>query len=149
MPEVTIRDVVMWTKHIHGDTALNAHLQRLSAGGDVELVVDGVRGHWRKMADGKDGRPTTGLTPQGRMQDFWRELYASRRGQSVSIALPRGDGPDGPFGAGSASAPSDSTSAGIIPRTREVVEAARRALLTSRGWSSEGRTVTRDELHER
>lgn len=145
MSEVIVKDVVLWTKHIHGDSGLRDHLSRLSAGSEIELLVDGVRGHWCKMADGRDGRPTTGLSPRGRMQGFWRELYASRRGEAVTIALSH-------QGAGGAARRSPETAqggSGSVDRSRSVVEAARKALLTSRGWSSEGRTVTRDELHQR
>ena len=147
MPELVVRDVVMWTKHLHGDPNLRAQLNGLPGGAEVELLVDGVRGHWRKMSDGKDGRPTTGLTPQGRMADFWRELYATRSGESVSIGLPDGDPKGVPAG------PTPTALAGGAPplmhRTREAILAAREAFLRPCGWSSEGRTLTREEMHER
>lgn len=144
MSEVMVRDVVMWTKHIHGNTKLRDELSRISAEREIELVVDGVMGHWRKMADGKDGRPTTGLTPQGRMQTLWRELYSSRRGDSVSISLPaqRG-GLSSVFDA----APRGSPAVNAVDRSPTAREAARLAFLTPRGWSSNGRKVTRDELY--
>lgn len=146
MGELAVRDVVIWTKHIHGDPELRAKLNALAGEEEIELVIDGVGGHWRKMSDGRDGRPTTGLTPQGRMAALWRELYATRRGESVDIRLPllggRGGVGQAPFSA-------SPDNRGVLRRTREAVEAARAALLAPRGWSSEGRTMTRDEMHER
>lgn len=85
MAMVTVNGVVLWTRNIHGDARLREALSRLAGGEDVELVVNGVRGHWRKMADGKDGRPTLGLAPRGRMQAFWRELNRTRRGEEVPV----------------------------------------------------------------
>lgn len=136
--ETTVRDVVIWTKHLHGDPSLTRKLAQLRGGEQIELLVDGVRGFWRKMNDGKDGRPTNGLRPVGRMQQFWQELYVSRRGEPVRIELPD----DGDAGARGVIFPP-------LARTREEREAALHALLTAEGRPSDGRTLTRDEMNER
>ena len=88
MAVVTVNGVVLWTSNIHGDAKLREMLSGLPGGEDVELVVNGVRGHWRKMADGRDGRSTPGLAPRGRMQTFWRELNRTRRGEDVPVDRP-------------------------------------------------------------
>src|SRR3990167_4476369 len=94
MATTTVSDFVIWTKHIHGDAALVARLVELAAGDVLNLQVNGVEGAWRKMDDGKDGRPTPGLRPIGNAQNFWRTLYRTRRGQTVEIeiASPRTSG---------------------------------------------------------
>jgi hypothetical protein len=139
-----VRDVVIWTKHVHGgDTA--QQLSGLPGDAEVTLVVDGVRGRWCKMRDGRDGRPTAGLRPVGRAQSFWQSLFESRRGESVSIEL-------------ESSAEADSTRPEAADgdrwahaRRAEEREAARAAigLAPALGWSSEGRVLTRDELYDR
>lgn len=85
MATTTISDYVIWTKHIHGDAELTARIHAMWAGDTVELEVDGVRGVWRKMDDGADGRPTPGIRPVGAMQSVWRSLYKGRRGETVTI----------------------------------------------------------------
>lgn len=138
--ETTIKDVVVWTKHVHGDPQLTAKLNTLRGGEQIELSVDGFRGFWRKMNDGRDGRPTNGLRPVGRMQEFWQELYSTRRGEAVRIEFPESEGRDRRM------------KPVIFPplaQTREERDAALHALLTAEGRSSEGRSLTRDEMNER
>lgn len=107
------------------------------------MVVDGVRGQWCKMRDGKDGRSTPGLRPVGRAQSFWQSLFESRRGDSVSIEL----GEDGDTSNDSAI---DAGSNKIV-RSLAERETAIAAILEgpSLGWTSDGRTITRDELYDR
>lgn len=88
MAMVTVKGTVLWTKHIHGDSALRDRLAQLPAGEDIELLVDGVRGYWRKMSTGRDGRPTPGLSPRGRMQAVWTAMNTERRGEDVAVAEP-------------------------------------------------------------
>ena len=82
---VDVRDDVIWLKHIHGDDDFKGRLQSMKAGQLIRLRVDGVEGYWKKMADGKDGRPTQGLRPlPGDAHDQWRMLQA-RRGEHVPL----------------------------------------------------------------
>jgi hypothetical protein len=150
MATTTVSDFVIWTKHIHGDDALTARISGLGAGEILSLAIDGVEGPWRKMDNGKDGRPTPGLRPLGRAQEFWRDLYKTRRGDVVSLEVHQAARPG-------------VEEQGAIFETR-VVEAAQRLVrtdesrrtaleaflaLAGQGWKSEGRTMTRDEMHER
>lgn len=135
--ETTVRDVVVWTKHLHGDQALTQQLAELRGGEQIELLVEGVRGFWRKMSDGRDGRPTNGLRPVGRMQAFWSELYQSRRGDAVRIELPHDDPRRKP------------TLYPPIARTAEERKAALQALMTAEGRPSDGVKLTPDEMNER
>lgn len=84
--EVQIRDHVLWAAHVRGDEALRAWLESVPAGAEVELVLDGWRATWRKMADGRDGRPTAGFKPIGAAQRRWDGLQTDR-GRWISIRL--------------------------------------------------------------
>ncbi len=84
---VEIRDSVLWAKHIHGGPRIQETIESLDAGGLIELRVDGFRGMWEKMVDGKDGRPTPGIKPIGKARKHWHSLYADNRGDIVSIAF--------------------------------------------------------------
>lgn len=150
MATTTVTDFVIWTKHIHGDDGLTARIMGLRAGEVLTLEVDGVEGPWRKMDDGKDGRPTPGIRPLGRAQAFWRDLYKTRRGDVVSLeiyeAMGRGVEEQGAAFTGQLAA----TGRGV-ERTDESRKAALEAFLAlaGQGWRSSGRIVTRDEMHER
>lgn len=132
-----IRDYVIWSKHLHGDLSLPARIAAMQPGETIELIVDGVRGSWARMAHGKDGRPTAGIRPVGKAQAFWNSLYEARRGDEVSITSPDDDLPRiYPAGA----------------RTPEERQAALQSLLTratKSGFRSDGTGWTRDEMHER
>ncbi len=150
MATTTVTDFVIWTKHIHGDDALVARISNLSAGEVLDLRIDGVEGPWRKMDDGRDGRSTPGLRPLGRAQDFWRELYKSRRGDVVSLEAEH----SAEWGVGEQGAIFETRvvqTARTLVRTDESRQAALEAFLAlvGQGWKSEGRAMTRDEMHER
>ena len=82
---VEVRDHVLWVKHIDGAERTLAWLSAIPAGEIVGLVVDGVSGEWRKMNDGKDGRPTPGFMPIGdASKAHWHGLQ-DRRGNWVSL----------------------------------------------------------------
>ena len=112
------------------------------------LEVDGVRGTWRKMDDGADGRPTPGLRPVGAAQEVWRYLFKRRRGEVVTLKAVEEAG-------GMAEDPSVVLRGALVfaplGRTPEEREAALAALLDGgrQGYSSDGRNLTRDEMHER
>ncbi len=139
MAKTPVSDGVIWAKHIHGDNKLLSHLAALRGGETIELLVDGVRGVWRKMSDGKDGRPTSGLRPIGTTQTFWKNLYAARRGEVVDVEL-----------ADAGAAPGPVLYPALAVTEEERTAALERFLAFGRmGYSSEGRTMTRDEMHER
>jgi hypothetical protein len=142
MARTAVRDVVIWVKHIHGED-VSQRVLGLQGGETVDLVVDGVRGAWRKMDDGRDGRPTTGIRPIGRMQDFWRELYSSRRGDVVTIELPQTE-EEGALGRSRLTfAP--------LARTQETRKSALEALLSLKdaGYRNTGVVIARDDMHDR
>jgi len=156
MATTTISDYVIWTKHIHDDSALADRLARLGEGQTVELRIDGVVGAWLKMRNGADGRPTPGLKPLGRTQTFWNELFKSRRGEVVSLVLEAEvmsgvlEADASPFSHALVT-PNTDSAVGRLVRTQADRDAALSALLDGAkgGWRSEGRTMSRDEMHER
>ena len=85
MSEIQISDDSIWTKQIANDEALRGRLIAMSQGHLVELEVDGVRGIWRKMLDGRDGRRTDGLKPGDDKTSKWWKDQQNRRGETVSI----------------------------------------------------------------
>lgn len=87
MAIVEVRDQVIWAAHIHGDPALVGSIRNMEADELTIVKVDGVKGPWVKMKNGSDGRPTHGLRPLGKTQTYWAQLYATRRGETVEIAL--------------------------------------------------------------
>jgi hypothetical protein len=141
MAKTAVRDVVIWAKHVHGGDVAE-RLAALPGGETIEVIVDGFRGTWRKMADGRDGRATPGIRPVGAAQTFWKELYAARRGAVVDVQIVSGD------------ATSRHAAPLIYPASAGADcdrEAALRRFLSlgGQGYRSEGRTMTRDEMHER
>ena len=84
MAKVEVRDHAIWIKHIHGDDGFTGKLAQMPAGTLIELTVDGVQGFWRKMDDGKDGRPTNGLRAIGPAKDHWHAMQ-DERGKLVDI----------------------------------------------------------------
>jgi len=84
MSLVEIRDYALWTKHIYGNEDLKNELQDMKAGDIIELEIDGFRGMWSKMSDGKDGRPTPGIKAIGESRAHWHKLQ-DKRGKLVSI----------------------------------------------------------------
>jgi hypothetical protein len=84
MSIVEVRDHALWIKHIHANDALQQKLLALKGGELVELEIDGFRGMWKKMDDGKDGRPTQGIKALGKGKEHWHGLQESR-GEMVSI----------------------------------------------------------------
>ena len=79
-----MRDHALWIKHIHGNEPLKEKLLELAGGELVQLEVDGQAGMWKKMDDGKDGRPTPGIKGLAKARDHWHGLQESR-GEMVSI----------------------------------------------------------------
>jgi hypothetical protein len=146
MATTTVSDYVIWIKHIHDDPVLAARISAMRAGDTIDLEVDGAAGTWRKMDDGKDGRATPGLRPIGVAQTAWSNLFKTRRGQVVRIEAKASvpgvsEGLTAPYRAALTS----------LLRSDAEREAALAALLDGgrQGCRSEGRTLSRDEMHER
>lgn len=133
MADVVVSAPVLWTKHVHGDPGLIARLQSLRAGETVELAVAGVRGTWRKMEDGRDGRPTPGLRPIGSAEAFWRRLRELSKGEVVPITPVEGPERRG----------------GRLERREADRIAAGEAFLAASGRPSDGQRLTPDEMNER
>jgi hypothetical protein len=129
----SVNDYVIWTRNLHGDQALVERLKSLKAGETVALKIEGKRGLWRKMDNGKDGRPTLGLRPLGEAQQFWRSLYKHNRGKTVALEV---EAPEAPKG---------------LVRTQSDRLAAIAALLDPHKtfWISEVSMLDRDDLHQR
>jgi hypothetical protein len=141
MATTTVSDFVIWAKQVHDDREIAERILGLAPGQTIHLVVDGVRGVWRKMDNGKDGRPTRGIRPLGRAHDYWRSLYESRRGDVVTLELAEDPPP-------ASRAPSLLTPP--LAQTADERQAALAALLDlgRQGWRSEGVYGSRDELYD-
>lgn len=142
MATTTISDFVIWAKQVHDDGDLAERIIELNAGETIDLIVDGVRGVWRKMDDGKDGRPTRGIRPLGRTQDFWRGLYEARRGDIVTLQLAR-DRDTSPRQAMLLSPPLGQTSDQRAAALEALLEMGRQ------GWRSDGPFGAREDLYVR
>ena len=95
MARIEVRDSVMWLKHLGGHEGLRSLLTELGEGSRLELDVDGFHGTWEKMRNGRDGRPTPGLKPQGPARAHWQGLYERERGSEVTVSLvDEGTSPD-------------------------------------------------------
>ena len=140
---VEIRDWSLWIKHIQGDRQLAQWLEALGENESVELVVGGMRGRWIKKRDARTGTPTPGLKPVEGMRSTWFHWFKTRRGESVDISLPEDSPPAAAIRAGRSGRPRGTSSA-----ERQAAWNAFIALRTA-GWRSEGRRLTREELHER
>jgi hypothetical protein len=144
--QVKVNDNSLWTKHIHGDSALREKLETLPQGGRVSIRVNGKSQVFEKMKNGPPG-PTPGLKPVDGTKGAWGALYRERRGELVEIALDEGASP--PPEVASAPAPAGWSEASGAER-----EAAWEAFkaLTKAGWrsdSAKGAKQDRDELHRR
>jgi hypothetical protein len=147
MATTTVSDYVIWTKHIHDDPVLAARLSAMRAGDTIDLDVDGVHGTWRKMDDGKDGRPTAGLRPIGSAQEAWSDLFKRCRGQVVRLAARE----ELVAGVSEGASPLYRGGLATFLRTDAERQAALAALLDGarQGSRSEAMSLSRDEMHER
>jgi hypothetical protein len=148
MATTTVSDYVIWTRHIHGDPELVERIHDLWAGQTLELEVDGVRGVWRKMDDGSDGRPTPGIRPLGAAQAVWRSLFRLRRGEVVAVKAVE------PETGVSEASEAERRGRLVFPslgKTQEERAAALDRLLNGwrQGYRSEGPYGPRDELYDR
>ena len=147
MATTTVSDYVIWARHIHDDPELVARVLSLWAGQTLQLEVDGVRGTWRKMDDGADGRPTPGIRPIGSAREVWRYLYKRRRGEVVSLKLVE------PHPGVAEASDAERRERLIFPplgKTQEERSAALKRLLEfdKLGYRSDGPYGPRDELYD-
>ena len=84
-------DDAIWLKHVNADPDTLGMLHQIPAGTKLKIAIEGFRGDWQRMADGKDGRPTPGLKPIGKTAEFWKSMK-SRRGEYFEFKIidPRG-----------------------------------------------------------
>lgn len=87
MAYVTIRDNVLWTKHIEGDSRLVERILALPENAPLRMLIEGTEVLFLKMRDGADGRPTPGLRPADPVsREFW-EAMQERRGERVALTV--------------------------------------------------------------
>jgi hypothetical protein len=86
MGRLTIRDDVVWARHIEGEPEITRRILAMPANAPIDLVVDGRPVRFLKMRDGRDGRPTPGLRPDPAFKQFWDSMQA-RRGEVVDVRL--------------------------------------------------------------
>lgn len=79
-------DDVIWLKHINADPSTIALLRQVPGGTKLKIEIEGFRGDWERMADGKDGRPTPGLRPVGKTAEFWKSMKP-RRGKHLEFRI--------------------------------------------------------------
>ncbi len=86
MGTILNNDDVIWLKNVTADNSTLALLRQLPASAKLQLDIEGFRGDWERMADGKDGRPTLGLKPVGKALEFWKAMRA-RRGEYLEFSI--------------------------------------------------------------
>jgi hypothetical protein len=86
MVTMEIRDNSIWAKHLKADRRLHEKVLTLNETQVLRLSVDGIEGDWQRMRTGKDGRPTPGIKPVGKMAAVWKRWQA-RRGEKVVVKL--------------------------------------------------------------
>lgn len=84
MATMIIRDDVLWARHIEGDPDLARRIRALPADDAIVLRIEGRPVRFRKMRDGRDGRPTEGVRPDPAFAEFWKALQA-RRGAMITV----------------------------------------------------------------
>ncbi len=87
MGSLAIKDHTIWVKHIENDPLIVSKIMSLEQNTLVALIIEDKPVLFRKMRDGKDGRPTDGIRPDEDFKEFWKEMYETRRGEVVSIEL--------------------------------------------------------------
>ena len=81
-----ITDVAIWFKHAQG-TDLLKPLEALEPGSEIELEADGVKGRWKRMKTGVDGRKVNGIVPVGPMKGIWNEWFKTRKGDRIYLRV--------------------------------------------------------------
>ena len=81
-----ITDVAIWFKHAQG-TDLLKPLEALEPESEIELEADGVKGRWKRMKTGVDGRKVNGIVPVGPMKSIWNEWFKTRKGDRIYLRV--------------------------------------------------------------
>ncbi|MGU3539117.1 hypothetical protein [Methylobacterium sp. A54F] len=89
MATMIIRDDVVWARHIEGDPELARRIRALPADDAIVLRIDGQPVRFRKMRNGRDGRPTDGVKPDPAFSEFWKAIL-SRRGAMITVEAEAG-----------------------------------------------------------
>ncbi len=79
-------DDAIWLKNVNADPQTKALLSQLAAGTRLKIEIEGVKGDWERMANGRDGRPTYGLKPVGETLLYWKTMK-SRRGELLNFRI--------------------------------------------------------------
>ena len=82
--QTRIRDHAIWFKDI-SDPELLERFEKLAPDESLVLNIDGVVGRWKRMKNGKDGRPTFAIRPIGEMKTIWNEWFRKRRGERITL----------------------------------------------------------------
>lgn len=83
---VPISDVAIWFKHLPNKD-LQDRLAELASEAEISLEVGKVKGRWRRMKRGVDGRLPNAIIPIGPMKLIWKTWYASRLGEHVEVRI--------------------------------------------------------------
>jgi hypothetical protein len=84
---VRIADSTIWAKHVQDGHDIQSRILELLENAPIALQIDGKPVLFRKMRNGSDGRPTSGIRPDESCKAYWSKLYSERRGERVPIAL--------------------------------------------------------------
>lgn len=79
-------DDAIWLKNVNADSNTVSLLKQIPGGTRLKLEIEGVRGDWERMADGKDGRPTFGLKPVAKTAEYWKSMK-TRRGEYLEFKV--------------------------------------------------------------
>lgn len=86
MSQMIMRDHAIWVKHIKNER-IAAEIAALKPNAPIALRVDGMPMLFRKMRDGRDGRPISGIRPDEAFKACWNRICRERRGEAVDIEL--------------------------------------------------------------
>jgi hypothetical protein len=81
---VAVKDECLWLSHLP-ISPLKSALASLHCGSKIDLVVDGSRVTFERMAQGKNADRTTGFKPVGDARDVWRTVYLEGAQRTVNL----------------------------------------------------------------
>ncbi|HKK36371.1 MAG TPA: hypothetical protein VJ994_08790 [Paracoccaceae bacterium] len=88
MSTVEIRDECIRLKHVEGDDGLRDRLDALPEGALAVLKIGRETSTWRRMRQGANARPTSGLRPACDASRAWwkARMYPARKGERLPIS---------------------------------------------------------------